>query len=44
MNMYYKPPKVTAKRKTGIPLPEWNSDVTDMKKYKLSSTEIVRIV
>jgi hypothetical protein len=41
MNMYYKVPKVTTKRKSNIPPPDWNSDVSDLNKYKLSSTDIV---
>jgi hypothetical protein len=40
-NVYYRPPKVKAMKKATVPPPEWNSDVNDLGKYKLSSTDIV---
>lgn len=40
MKIHYRPPKVKAS-KNKKPLPEWNSTVSDIDKYKLSSTDIV---
>jgi hypothetical protein len=40
--IYFKPPKVKTKRRnTNQPLPEWNSTINDLNKYKLTSSEIV---
>jgi hypothetical protein len=44
MKIYYVPPKVKpSKNKSSKPLPEWNSNINDLEKYKLTSTECVLI-
>ena len=43
MKIYYRPPKVKIdKNKINKPIPEWDSSINDLHKYKLSSTEIVK--
>lgn len=44
MKVYYRPPKVKPnKNKKTKPLPEWNSSINDLNKYKLTSSEIVKM-
>jgi hypothetical protein len=44
MNVYYRPPKVKPnKNKSSKPLPEWNNTIGDLEKYKLNSSEVVRL-
>lgn len=44
MKIYYRPPKVKPSKNKAKPLPEWNSTINDLGKYKLTSTEVVRIL
>lgn len=40
---YYKVPKVTTKRnKTSIIQPEWNKEITDLTKYRLSNQDLIK--
>lgn len=44
MKIYYRPPKVKkSKALANKRMPEWNDNISDLNKMKLSSTEVVII-
>jgi hypothetical protein len=43
MKIMYKPPKVKPSKNKTKPLPEWNDTINNLDKYKLTSSEVVRI-
>lgn len=44
MKLLYKPPKVKPSKKIkNKPLPEWDTNINDLTKYKLNSNEMVYI-